>query len=304
MGVKGVCTLIKDLAPEGISRRELSVYSRSTVAIDTSILLHKFSYTANKGNLSGDDIVSSFAKLCARYLSCNIRPVFVLDGPPPESKLKTIAQRSRSRANTSNYGKMVGVRSEDRTKVYRFLRAAGFDVIKSPCEAETMCAFLQKSGVVDYIYTDDADAFPLGCVNVLRNFANGSFDHIFLPKVLERLDLTMDQFVDLCILCGCDHCPSIPNVNYRFAYKMIKEHKSIENVLLFLKKEGFNIPINYDYIIAKKAFTDFSMFEDLDVNLKNKLKIEPEIRDFDIQKSLVHRLAILVSKYNNSINHQ
>ena len=28
-------------------------------------------------------------------------------------------------------------------------------------------------------------------------------------KVLEGLQLTSDQFVDLCILCGCDYCGSI-----------------------------------------------------------------------------------------------
>lgn len=28
-------------------------------------------------------------------------------------------------------------------------------------------------------------------------------------QVLEGLGLTMDQFVDLCILCGCDYCDTI-----------------------------------------------------------------------------------------------
>jgi hypothetical protein len=29
------------------------------------------------------------------------------------------------------------------------------------------------------------------------------------PQVLQELNLTMDQFVDLCILCGCDYCDTI-----------------------------------------------------------------------------------------------
>lgn len=28
-------------------------------------------------------------------------------------------------------------------------------------------------------------------------------------QVLEELNLTMDQFIDLCILSGCDYCDSI-----------------------------------------------------------------------------------------------
>lgn len=31
-------------------------------------------------------------------------------------------------------------------------------------------------------------------------------------QVLEGLKLTMDQFIDLCILCGCDYCDSIRGI--------------------------------------------------------------------------------------------
>lgn len=30
-----------------------------------------------------------------------------------------------------------------------------------------------------------------------------------VAQVLEGLNLTSDQFVDLCILCGCDYCGTI-----------------------------------------------------------------------------------------------
>ena len=33
-----------------------------------------------------------------------------------------------------------------------------------------------------------------------------------LDQVLEGLNLTADQFVDLCILCGCDYCGTIKGV--------------------------------------------------------------------------------------------
>ena len=32
------------------------------------------------------------------------------------------------------------------------------------------------------------------------------------PQVLEGLKLTADQFVDLCILCGCDYVGTIKGV--------------------------------------------------------------------------------------------
>lgn len=30
-----------------------------------------------------------------------------------------------------------------------------------------------------------------------------------LMKILEEFDMTMEQFVDLCILLGCDYCGTI-----------------------------------------------------------------------------------------------
>jgi hypothetical protein len=34
-------------------------------------------------------------------------------------------------------------------------------------------------------------------------------------QVLEELGLTMDQFVDLCILSGCDYCENIKGIFIR-----------------------------------------------------------------------------------------
>jgi len=31
-------------------------------------------------------------------------------------------------------------------------------------------------------------------------------------QILEELNLTMDQFIDLCILSGCDYCDSIRGI--------------------------------------------------------------------------------------------
>ncbi|KAG6525728.1 hypothetical protein ZIOFF_015695 [Zingiber officinale] len=54
------------------------------------------------------------------------------------------------------------------------LRLMGVLTIEAPCEVEVQCAALCKSN-----------------------------------KVLEELRLTIDQFIDLCILTGCDYCDSI-----------------------------------------------------------------------------------------------
>lgn len=35
---------------------------------------------------------------------------------------------------------------------------------------------------------------------------------MMLFQILEELNLTMDQFIDLCILSGCDYCDSIRGI--------------------------------------------------------------------------------------------
>jgi len=43
--------------------------------------------------------------------------------------------------------------------------------------------------------------------------------------------MTYEEFVDLCILCGCDYTEWLEGVGPVTAFKLIKEHKTIEKVL-------------------------------------------------------------------------
>lgn len=52
----------------------------------------------------------------------------------------------------------------------------------------------------------------IGALNVFEaEMHQQSVDKLCLMsfQVLEGLGLNMDQFVDLCILCGCDYCDTI-----------------------------------------------------------------------------------------------
>lgn len=54
------------------------------------------------------------------------------------------------------------------------------------------------------------------------------YDHAVL---LEDLGLTAEQFIDLCILCGCDYMGTIPGIGPVKALALIKEHGNIEEVV-------------------------------------------------------------------------
>ena len=46
-------------------------------------------------------------------------------------------------------------------------------------------------------------------------------------KVLSGLGLTEEQFVDMCILCGCDYASKIEGMGPVKAYKFIQDHKDL-----------------------------------------------------------------------------
>ena len=52
-----------------------------------------------------------------------------------------------------------------------------------------------------------------------------------LDRILTDFGMDMRQFIDLCILLGCDYCGSIRGIGGVKAYDLIREHKTIEGVL-------------------------------------------------------------------------
>ena len=66
--------------------------------------------------------------------------------------------------------------------------------------------------------------------------------------------MDMDQFIDLCILLGCDYCPRIPGIGPQKAFDGILKHKTINAFLATLDKTKFKIPEDYPFEEARALF--------------------------------------------------
>jgi flap endonuclease-1 len=102
------------------------------------------------------------------------------------------------------------------------------------------------------------DSLAFGAPILLRGFTskrNEPITQINLAEVLESLYMTQEQFVDLCILCGCDYSPTIEGIGFTKAVKLMKELHSIEEILTFIRIKGtYKTPEFFPFHEARELF--------------------------------------------------
>ncbi|EPT25227.1 putative flap structure-specific endonuclease 1 [Toxoplasma gondii TgCatPRC2] len=291
MGIKGLGKFVGDFAPRAIKRQEPGSFTGRVIAIDASMSLYQFMVAIRDGNSFGNftndagDCTSHIAGMlnrAIRLLEQGVRPVYVFDGKPPELKSGELAKRrelresaqeaaekAREEGNVEELRKQivrsVRVSKQHNEDVKRLLRLMGLPVVEAPCEAEAQCAELTKNRKVWATATEDADALTFGATRLIRNLtfgerASGSGASatasgilvIDLPTLLEELQFSQEQFIDFCILCGCDYCGTLKGVGAKTAYSLVKEHGSIEKILEVVDPE--KVPDGFCFQEAREFF--------------------------------------------------
>lgn len=109
----------------------------------------------------------------------------------------------------------------------------GVEYRQSPGESDVQLAEMCLSGEIDGIISEDTDMLPYGCEMFVTGFRYDRPDVIEfqLSTVLRDLAMTHEQFVDMCILCGCDYSDKIRKIGVMTGCEMIKVHRNIEGVL-------------------------------------------------------------------------
>ena len=149
-----------------------------------------------------------------------------------------------------------------------------------------------NNNLIDYALTEDLDFLTHGCNKVLYNY-NFKKNKILLYdccKIKKELELNDEQFIDLCIMMGCDYTKSPKGIGYVTSYKLIKKYEAIENVIENIDKYNYD---NFDYINARKIFLienetiDLSrrLFTINPISIKTKLNISPKLI-FQLEKIL------------------
>merc|ERR1719215_721033 len=158
------------------------------------------------------------------------------------------------------------------------LRLMGIPVVEAPSEAEATCAALCRDGKVHAAATEDADCLTFGTRLLIRNLMAAESQkkqilEVTLERALEQLNVTMDQFIDFCILSGCDYCDTLKGVGPATAIRLLMQHGTLEKVIEELGPD--KVPANFRYQTARDFFIEC---EAVDTS-----KVEFEFKDPDIE---------------------
>lgn len=119
-------------------------------------------------------------------------------------------------------------------------------------------------GIAYAVASDDMDCMAHGAYFQIRGFNNRKDPIVLIDNkiILDTLGLTIEEFVDLCILCGCDYTGTILGMGPVTAYKYLTECKNIEGVLRRVKNESMCgkkkkpmiVPEDFNFEEARQMF--------------------------------------------------
>ncbi|XP_043818497.1 exonuclease 1 [Dromiciops gliroides] len=272
MGIQGLLQFIKD-ASEPI---HIKKYKGQVVAVDTYCWLHKGAFACSEKLAKGeptDQYVAFCMKFVSMLLSHGIKPVLVFDGCTLPSK-KEVEKSRRERRQTNLlkgkqllregkltearecFARSVNITHSMAHQVIKAARSQGVDCIVAPYEADAQLAYLNKTGVVHAIITEDSDLLAFGCKKVILKMdklGNGlEIDQARLGMCRQLGDVfTEEKFRYMCILSGCDYLSSLHGIGLAKACKLLKIANN-PDIIKVIKKIGhylkMNITVPEEYI--------------------------------------------------------
>lgn len=289
MGIKCLLKFLSNY-PNIILNKEHRDYRRITVAIDISILIYQVVISVRN---SGNDLTNADGEISSHILGLfnktinlldkEIIPVYVFDGKPPSLKSKILDTRKQIKqkalekfetAQTNEekikyFKRTVNITKEHMEQCKELLEAMGIPYITAPEEADSQLAWLCKSGLVDAVLTEDMDILTFGSPRIIRNLTSIMKKpiEINLKDILNTLQLNQDQFIELCILFGCDYCPGITDAKQEIIFNTYKKHLNIVDTIADLRAQGFYIP-NIEIEVYKVAKEYFKESIHYDINEK------------------------------------
>lgn len=232
----------------------------------------------------------------ANLVEAGIRPVYVFDGAPDMMKEGTLEKRKKRKEEAEKeYKKSLEEGDLERARIKaqqtsrmteeieesskKLLSLLAIPWIQAPSEGESQAAHMVKKGDAWAVGSQDYDTLLFGACKLVKNLTvtgkrkmPGSSEYkkispelIELEKVLDDLEITRKQLIDICILCGTDYNQGVKGIGPKRGLKYIKKYDNLESVL-----EEKEAQIN-NYEAIRNIFLDPDVTDDYTIRFKNEL---------------------------------
>jgi flap endonuclease-1 len=282
MGIKGANPVIKERAPTAFFTMPITHLAGKRVCIDAHGWMYANMYTARKKVVNKTDIllhkpdpkeimrewILSAINFIMGWLSNNVTPIFVFDGPHTPDKDGTKQARKEKHAAAEAkidelYRQAKGdilaqsptlindlrkalancntIQSEEFRTFKNLIASIGIPVLQARGDGEQLCSMLCIEGQVAAVFSVDTDNMTYGCPLMITGFSNdysrdddgyrvGHVDCVRYDYVVSGMGMTHQMFVDWCIMCGCDYNKNIKGIAGKKALDLLFKYGSIERL--------------------------------------------------------------------------
>jgi len=273
MGIPHLNRYIIDKCRPGVLDIKFSDISGKVIAVDIMIYLYKF--------MSEDLLMENMYTMMALFRHYNITPIFIFDGKPPAEKEELLKQRADEKRDAENMYDELKQRLEKCKTKYEYDKVEKrLSELKKKCvklsktriekvkdlidaygmihhtpdgEADPYCAQLVKKNYAYACLSEDMDQFVYGTPRVLRylNIKKETMCIYTLKKILQELNMSHENFKDICVLSGTDY--NISNTTnlfktlklyarYKYSKKACKFYEWLEQNTKYI--DDMNLLIN------------------------------------------------------------
>ncbi|KAF6251552.1 PIN domain-like protein [Scenedesmus sp. NREL 46B-D3] len=265
MGINGLLPALKPIA----KAVHVSKYRGQRAAVDGYSWLHKGAYCCARELCEGtwtDKYVAYFMSRIQMLRTHGVEPLVVFDGGrlPIKGDEESSRHRARAEAREKAAAHLTAGNMAAAVECYQRcvdispamakheLKVRGVPFIVAPYEADAQMAYLARRGDVQLVITEDSDLLAYGCPRVLYKLdrtGNGEeFCVADLPNCtgLPLSGFTSDQFLQLCVMAGCDFLAQLPGIGLKKAHGVLRKYRSFTKVVKMLRFNGTRVPQDYE----------------------------------------------------------
>ena len=286
MGVK-----FKDIvSPEEINLKDLE---GRTVAIDAYNTIYQFlsgirqrdgsPLMDHNGNVTSH--LSGILYRTSAIVEKGIKPIYVFDGVASEYKSNTIEQRRAIKEEAiEKYKEAKASGNEEEMRKYairtsrmspyiiesskELLDYMGVPYVQAKGEGEAQGAYMVNQGDAWAVASQDYDCLLFGAQRIVRNLTLSgglsNLEYLELEKVLNDIDLTREQLIDVALMVGTDFNEGIHGIGAKTGMKLIRNN-TLEEILV--QKGITDVAVEPDEL--RNIFLNHEVNTDYKIKFKN-----------------------------------